>query len=115
MLLFDITKFVSSKYIFASSKKSFWISIIAFLGMINWCSSFVIFCKYETANLLVSVDTKLIFWFLISNNAPFNSNFGLLLSIAGVIFLIELIKLIVEIDNSFKFSDLFNAWYSFHM
>ena len=42
-----------------------------------------------------------------------NSNLGLLLSIEGVIFLIQFIKLIVVIDNSFKFSDLFNDGYSF--
>ena len=40
----------------------------------------------------MSVDTKLILELLISIKAPFNSNLGLLLSIEGVIFLIELIK-----------------------
>ena len=62
----------------------------------------------------MSVETKFIFDFLYLIKAPFNSNLGLLLSIDGVIFLTEFIKFIVEIDNSFKFSDLFNVGNSLH-
>ena len=68
-------------------KNSFWISTIAFFGIIIESSFVELLGMWTTANLLVSVDAKLILSGWISINAPLSSNFGLLVSIAGVIFL----------------------------
>ena len=46
----------------------------------------LLFGIVTTANLLVSVEAKLIASGLISIKAPLSSNFGLFVSIAGVIF-----------------------------
>ena len=45
-------------------------------------------------NRLVSVPTNFVSFSFMSNNAPFNSNFGLLLSMADEIFFNPLIRLI---------------------
>ena len=68
------------------SKKSFWISIIAFFGIISESSFSVEFSILTKAKRLVSVETKEMLSFLISKRAPLSSNLGLLESIAGVIF-----------------------------
>ena len=46
----------------------------------------------------VSVETKLIWLFLISISAPFNSNLGLLVSVAGVILRSDSIKILESIS-----------------
>ena len=63
--------------------------MIAFLGIINESSSAELFSISTRARRLVSVETMEILLVEISISAPFSSNFGLLLSIAGVIFFSE--------------------------
>lgn len=80
------------------SKKSFWISTIAFFGIIILNSCSLLFLTLTTANLLVSVEAKFIESVLISISAPLSSNLGLFVSIAGVIFLSDSIRVWESIE-----------------
>jgi len=65
---------------------------MAFFGRITDNSLELWFWRVTTAKRRVSVEAKFITSCLISIKAPFNSNLGLFVSIAGVIFFRESIR-----------------------